>query len=119
MIAIFYAIVATLVVAYWLIAALLSRGEFLTIRTANVTLAIGILVFVFAMIVGSIVRAPARLLEGACPSFGISRTYPLGFDTQSPCEVFANQGSAMLAYGLPLILLIVSLLQRVVASRRR
>lgn len=119
MIMVFYVVTVIPIVAYWLLTGLLSRGEFLRVRTANITLALAISIFVFAMVVGSAVRAPARLLEGACPFLGISSTYPLGFDTQSPCEVFTTQGSALLAYGLPLVLLIISALQRILSSRCR
>lgn len=120
-----YAVIALIVIAYWLLTAMLGRGQFLETKSANMTLALSGAAFTFTILVASFVREPAAILEGACPSLGISPVlgnsdvYQFGFDTPSPCEAFAVATTNLLLLGLPALLFITSLFQRISLSRRR
>jgi hypothetical protein len=118
-----YAIVASILAAYWLLSAILGKGRFLEVKNANLTLALSGLVFALAMAVASLVPVP-RAFKGACPILGLSDSLPslsadrFGFDGQSPCETFLNRALPSLLLGLPLILLIASAVLRIVGSRK-
>ncbi len=116
----FYSVVALVIAAYWLLMATLCRGQFLRIRSANVTLVLSGFTFALAMVIASTVRMPARLFKGTCPVLGLSDERPtFGFDGQSPCEAFATGAVPIVLLGLPLILLTTSAILRFVVSRRR
>src|SRR5690606_37268449 len=71
----FYAWVVAIALAYWLLAGTLGGGEFLKIKSANVTLALSGLAFALAMLMGSVVRTPT-LFSAVCPILGIPDTMP-------------------------------------------
>jgi hypothetical protein len=120
----FYAWVVAIVFAYWLLAGTLGGGQFLKIKSANITLALSGLTFALAMVIGSVVRTPA-LFEAVCPILGIPNTMPplppgqFRFDGETPCEAFANLAAPTVLLGLPSILLLVSAILRIALSRRR
>lgn len=114
----FYAVVACFVATYWGLAAGLGRGQFLGVRSANVSLALSGLSFACAMAIASAVPAPTRLLKVACPYLDLSDTYPkFGFDNPSACEAFANAAMPLLLLGLPALLLVTSAILRISVSR--
>jgi hypothetical protein len=99
----FYAVVGSFVIAYWLLMATLERGQFLGIRSANVTLALSGVTFTLAMFIASVVRAPAQFLEDVFPFLGLSNTNaPFGCDTQSSCEAFATTATPLCCSGCQL-----------------
>lgn len=115
-----YALVACLLTTYWLIAAAMSRGQFLAIRSANVTLALSCLAFGCGMAVASAIPAPATFFDVACPYLGFSDTYPkFGFDAPTACEAFTYTALQTLLLGLPVLLLAMSAILRVYVSRYR
>jgi hypothetical protein len=116
-----HAAAAILVAIYWLLTAVLGRGELLRLRAANITLAL----FVFAVIVLTLYGSLGQwgdVLKGVCPFLGISDTDapPYGFDTPSSCGAFvyaAHQNIVFGVLGLPM-LLATSGIVRIVSSRR-
>lgn len=119
-----YTIVACVVAIYWLVAAALSRGLFVAIKSANVTLALSCFAFGCAMAIASTVPAPANFLKVTCPYLGFSDTYPrtypkFGFDVLTACEAFAYTALQILLLGLPALLLALSAILRVSVSRYR
>lgn len=116
----FYGVVASIVMGYWLLTALLCRRQLLGIRGANVTLMLSGAAFAFAILVASTVREPARYIEIACPFLRLSNeATQFGFDKQSACRAFANTATPLMLLGLPTILLATSAVQRILASRHR
>ena len=115
-----YAIIALIVAAYWLLVATLGRGQFLRIRSANITLALSVFTFACAAIIGFTVREPASLFKGVCPILGLSDEVPgFGFDIRSPCQDFVGQAAPFVLLGVPLVLIVTSAILRIVVSRRR
>lgn len=115
-----YAWIAAIVVAYWMAALTLGRGEILLIKNANLTLAGAVFTFASAMIAASLVPQTSELFKWACPILGLSDTYTrFGFDIPTRCESFTSKTTPTVLLGLPLLLLAVSALLRVVGSRRQ
>lgn len=116
-----HSIVMTIFAIYWVMTAVFGREELLKSRAAN-----GILAFCVA----AYIRITAYFtfvqwhdgLEILCPLLGISNTdgNPFGFDVKTPCGAFVYAADQTLLLGLVgLILpLIVSLIVRIVSSRR-
>lgn len=114
-----YSVVGSIIFAYWLLTATLSKGRFLKVKSANVALALSGLTFALSMAVASAVPVPGRLFKGVCPILGLPDTLPgFGFDRQTACEAFASGAVPIVLLGLPLILLAVSAVLRIVVSRR-
>lgn len=114
-----YAWIVAGVFSYWMLAWACGRGRILTAKWANLTLAASVLTFGLAMVIASVASQPAKFFHWACPSLGLSDTYPrFGFDVPTPCEAFASKAAPTVLLGLPLLLLIASALLRVIGSRR-
>lgn len=106
-----YAWIAAAVFSYWIFAWACGRGCILRVKWANLTLEASVLTFGLAMVIGAVVSEPAKLFHWACPSLGLSDTYPrFGFDVPTPCEAFASRVAPTVLLGLPLLLLIASAL---------
>ena len=115
-----YAVVACVVAAYWLLTAGLSRGHFLAVRSANVTLALGCFAFGCAMGIVSSVPEPTIHLKGACPYLDLPDVnLNFGFDVPTACEAFAHRALQILLLGLPALLLGTSAFLRISKSRYR
>ena len=115
-----YSVVGAIIFTYWLLTAMLGKGQFLHIRSANVALALSGLTFALAMAMASAVPVPGRLFKGFCSVLGLPDTLPgFGFDRQTPCEAFATGAVPIVLLGLPLILLATSAILRIVVSRCR
>lgn len=123
----FYFIVASAVVACWLITAALGRGQLLKIRSANVALALSGFAFASSMAIASSVPTQS-LFKVACPSLGLTDTLPtlpLGifqFDGETACEAFAAKAERIMHFvlqSLALTLLATSAILRIFVSRRR
>lgn len=120
----FYAWVVAIVFAYWLLTGTLCRGQFLKIKSANVTLALSGLTFAFAMATASI-EPVEGLFKVVCPVLGLPDTMPplppgsFNFDGQTPCDAFANGAAPTVLLGLPFVLLVTSAILRIVLSRRK
>lgn len=113
---IFYAPVTSMVLAHWLLVAILGKGHILNIRVANRALVLAGLTLAsipYSLHLESLLRA-------TCPLLGISVTTsnPYGFDSPSPCGTFAAGGSMALQV-LPPLLLAASALLRILISRRQ
>jgi hypothetical protein len=116
-----HAAAATLVAIYWLLTAVLGRGELLRLKAANVTLSLFVFAVMALTLYGSFGQWPDAL-QGVCPFLGISDTDtpPYGMDTPSSCGAFvyaAHQIIALGILGLPM-LLATSVTVRIVSSRR-
>ena len=120
----FYAMVTAMLAIYWLWVTVAGRGHLLRIRSANVTLALSLLIFALAMAVATFVQVP-EAFKGACPVLGVSDTFPplpkgvFGFDKQTPCEAFLRRAVPLLLLGLPTVLLVASAVLRIFGSRRQ
>ena len=119
---IFHAVAATLVGIYWLLTAVLGRGQLLRFRVANVSLALFVLLIIASTPFFALIPWPDNL-RGLCPFLGISEEYwnPYAFDDRSSCGLFVDRvhGIMLLALiGLPIPLLVTSLIVRIVGSRR-
>jgi hypothetical protein len=117
-----YTTIACVVAIYWLVTAALSRGHFLTIKSANATLALSCFAFGCAIAIMSTVPAPARVFESACPYLDLPDTYydsshGFGFDVPTACEAFAHNALRKILLGLPGILLAISAILRISLSR--
>lgn len=103
----------------WLIILLFSTGPFLSKNRANATLVSSGVCFAAAIAAASVIRSPDRVLEIACPYLGIqSSTVGFQFDGATDCEAFAQAALPVLFLGPPTLLLLVSAVQRILASRR-
>lgn len=115
-----YSVVTALIIAYWLFVAMLSRGQFLKVRSANIAFALSGITFGIAMVIASAIPTPEKLFKGACPVLSLPDVHTtFGFDGQSSCEAFSNVAVPIALLGMPLILLATSAILRVVVSRRR
>jgi hypothetical protein len=117
-----HAIAATLIAVYWLLTAVIGRGQLLQSRAANVTLALFVFVVIAFVLYGSFVQMPEDL-TGVCPILGISDTDapPYGLDTPSSCGAFAHAAHTIMLLamlGLMLLLLAASVIVRIASSRR-
>ncbi len=118
----FHTAVATSIAIYWLLTAVLGRGNFLQLRYANITLGLFVFAVIFLILYGSFVQWPEKL-EGVCPFFGVSDTDApsYGLDTPSSCGAFAYAAHQMILlalFGLPIALITTSMIVRIVSSRR-
>jgi hypothetical protein len=118
----FHALAVTLVAIYWLLTAVLGRGQLLRFRAANVTLGLFVLVIMAAAPFYAFVPWPDDL-KGICPFLDISDEYtnPYALDAQSSCDSFvyaARTITVLGLIGLPVPLLIASVIVRIVSSRR-
>jgi hypothetical protein len=116
----FHAAAAALIAVYWLLTAVLGKGQLLQSRAANVTLALFVFAIVILTIYGSFVQWPEQI-KGACPFLGISDTdAPFGFDAQSSCDTFsygAHMTIVLALFGMSVVLLATSAILRIASSR--
>lgn len=118
----FHAFAVTLVAIYWLLTAVFGRGQLLRFRAANVTLGLFVLVIMAAAPFYAFIPWPDDL-KGICPFFGISDEYtnPYAIHAQSSCDSFvsaAHMITLLGLIGLPVPLLVASVIVRIVSSRR-
>ncbi|MBB3033135.1 hypothetical protein [Alteriqipengyuania lutimaris] len=107
----------SLVILHWVLSAAMGRGDLLKVRSANLTLALSIISFAFAVLLASVAPPP---FNEVCAILGISQTdWPFGFDTQSSCERYSLLAAGSLAVVLPPVLIAVSAVLRILISRRR
>lgn len=106
---------------YWLLTAVLGRGQILRLRAANVTLALCVVAYLTITLYYIFVPWPDGL-KIVCPFLGISDTDAprFGFDAPSSCGAFVYTAHQMIALGLLglIVPFTISLIIRIVSSRR-
>ncbi|QIG79780.1 hypothetical protein [Stakelama tenebrarum] len=115
-----HTIVAILFVIYWLLVAVLGKGQILRCKSANRILAFCVVAYL-TITLYSIFLWPDGL-RVVCPFLGISDTIanPYACDAMSSCDVFADVASQLILLGLLglIVPFIISLIVRIVSSRR-
>ena len=119
----FHAIVAIAVAIYWLISALLGRGQLLQLISANATLALSVFLLMFLPRYSFFFGEGPDDWKGMCPFLGISDTdaQPYALDARSSCGYFVDDAYNTLLLGLldlSIVLLVTSLIVRIISSRR-
>ncbi len=116
-----HGIVAAIFAIYWLLTAVLGRGQFLKLRAANVTLALCVVAYLTITLYYIFVQWPDGL-KIVCPFLGISDTDApsFGFDTTSSCGAFVYAAHQIIVLGLLglVVPFTISLIVRIVSSRR-
>ena len=118
-----HAIIAALLVGYWLCCAALGRSGFVQVRIANVVLASAGMIFAAGMAIALLVHVPHGL-KAVCPVIGLRDTYEqldenfVCFDCMTQCELFLYRAVPTLFLLLPMALLFLSAILRIVRSRR-
>jgi hypothetical protein len=105
---------------YWGLAATLGRSHFLSIKSANITLALSFAVYGLGSLIRSIFTE-ATAGKVICSILGLSdgNYRPSGFDDRGPCAAFLDEANLMtgLAFALTAIfLLVTSLTLRIIFS---
>lgn len=113
---------AIMVAIYWLLTAMLGKGQFLRLRVANIILAFFVFAIMALTLYGSFIQWPAKL-KGLCPFLDIPDTHTqiYAFDGQSRCDMFVQRTHMMMIFGLlglSTLLLVTSLMVRIISSRR-
>lgn len=123
---ILHAIATTLFAIYWLLTALLGKGQLLRLRAANKILTLSVLAFLALSLHGTFFPTLEDYGGGfkdICPIIGISDEAPPRYtlDGQTNCEAFAYSAHTIAIFGLmgsSFLLLVISLIVRIVSSRR-
>lgn len=119
-----YSLIFFIIIVYWSLMAVFGKGQFLKIRISNTVLVISCIAFAIAIASASTVPGAERLFKGACPILFLADSSPelpsgiFGFDRKTECEAFANKAVPIVLLGTPLLLLLISGVQRIVISRR-
>lgn len=116
-----HSIVAAAFALYWLLTALIGKGQLLKIRVANIILGFCIFCYLSITLIYVFVDLPEGL-KVVCPLFGISDTDAPRFacDPQSSCDAAVYPVHLLIALA-PLGLIVpltISLIVRIVSSRR-
>lgn len=116
-----HSVVATTFAIYWVITAVCGREQILRSRAANSILAFCATAYLAITLYFIFVQWPDGL-EVVCPLLGISNTDapPFGFDVPTSCGAFVYAANQMIVLGLVglIVPLIISLIVRIVSSRR-
>lgn len=116
-----HSVVAIIFAIYWLIAAAYGRENILISKAANRILAFCFSAYLTITFYFIFVHWRDGL-EVVCPLLGISNTDapPFGFDVPSSCGAFVYAANQMIVLGLVglIVPLIISLIVRIVSSRR-
>lgn len=112
--------IASVSAIYWGLAAALGRSHFLSIKSANIALALSFAVYGLGLLIRSILTEAAAG-KVICSILGLSddNYRPSGFDDRAPCSAFLDEADLMtgLAFALMAIfLLVTSLTLRIIFS---
>lgn len=116
-----HTIAVTVIAIYWLLTALFGRGQLLRARAANLSVALCVFTYLTITIFFTFFQRPDDL-RGVCPFLSISDTDApsFAFDGRSSCGDFIYAAHQLLILGMLglVVPLIVSLIVRIVSSRR-
>ncbi|MBB3910079.1 hypothetical protein GGQ81_000680 [Sphingomonas desiccabilis] len=116
-----HTIVVMLIAIYWLLTALFGRGQLLSSKAANLSLALCVFTYLTMTIYFTFFQRPDDL-RGVCPFLSISDTDApsFAFDGRSSCGHFIYAAHQLLILGMLglVVPLTGSLIVRIVSSRR-
>ncbi|HTU13465.1 MAG TPA: hypothetical protein VMG08_21425 [Allosphingosinicella sp.] len=113
-----YAVIALLIAACWLPVAKLGGARFLRIGSANIFLALAILIYAYGQMEVTFLGSESPF-RGLCPLAGLPAE-PRGYGIHmTRCDKFVGDVSFFLFFGVPLLLLATSFVLRIILSRRR
>lgn len=116
-----HSIVVIIFAIYWIITAVFGKEKILRSKAANIILTFCVTAYLAITLYFNFVPWPDGL-EIVCPLLGISDTDapPFGFDVQSSCRAFVYAVNGMIVLGLVglIVPLVISLIVRIVSSRR-